>query len=109
MDLFWDFYKMLNNFFGAISKIYIFGVIPLDTTLHVIVGFLIMVIGMKMKLGFWRSFFILFVLESLKALMGAMTIDHDILHGIKEFLATFVYPFFYFMIRKIKKKPLDAE
>lgn len=95
---------MINNFFGFFSKTYIFGVIPLDTTMHVLVGFLVTFIGLKLGYRFVRVFLFLLVLESLKATHAAMTIDHDVLHGLKEFFATFTYPAWVWTIRKLKKK-----
>lgn len=97
--IFKEFYESLNAFFGLISKTYYFG-IPLDTTLHVVVGFLITYIGIKLKFSFKKVFIFLFIIESLKALMGAMTIDHNIWHGLKEFFATFIYPAIYWLYLK---------
>lgn len=91
----------INNFFGFISSVTFYG-IPLDTTLHIIVGFLVTFIGLKLNFSFRRVFIFLFIIESIKATHAAMTIDHDILHGAKEFFATFLYPAGLFLIRKIK-------
>ena len=90
-----------NDFFGYISRTYIWG-IPLDTTLHVLVGFLVTYFGLKMKISFGRVFFFLLIIESLKAISAAMTIDHNIAHGLKEFFATFIYPFWVWIFRKLK-------
>jgi hypothetical protein len=92
---------MIREFFGLISRTYIWG-IPLDTTLHVIVGFLVTFIGLKLKFSFLRVFIFLLILESIKAIFAAMTINHDFLHGMKEFFATFTYPAFVWFVRKIK-------
>lgn len=93
---------MFNKFFGLISKTTIMGVVPLDTTLHIIVGFLITFIGLKMKISFLKVFIFLLILESIKAVSAAMTIDHDIFHGMKEFFATFTYPAMLWGVRKLK-------
>ena len=99
-----EFHALYNNFFALISKTYILGVIPLDTTLHIVVGFLITFIGLRMGYKFWKVFLFLFVLESIKAIHASFTIDHDILHGLKEFFATFIYPAWVYLVRRIKEK-----
>lgn len=91
----------INDLFALISKTTIWG-LPLDTTLHVLVGFLVTFIGLKLKFSFLRVFIFLFILESIKATQAAMTIDHDTLHGMKEFFATFTYPALLWIVRKIK-------
>jgi len=99
-----DLNSSVNKFFGYISSITYWGGIPLDTTLHVVVGFLVTFIGLKLKFSFLRVFLFLLFIESLKAFHAAMTIDHDILHGMKEFFATFTYPAILWVIRKVKEK-----
>lgn len=101
----WD---AINKFFGLISATSFWG-IPLDTTLHVIVGFLVTFIGLKLKFRFSRVFIFLLVLESLKAIQAAMTIDHSMLHGMKEFFATFTYPALVWLVRKIKSSNKEIE
>lgn len=91
----------VNHFFGLISSTTIWG-FPLDTTLHIIVGFLVTYIGLKLKFSFFRVFIFLLVIESIKATFAAMTIDHDIFHGMKEFFATFLYPALRWIVIKIK-------
>jgi hypothetical protein len=102
-----DLYQVINNIFALISKTTIWG-LPLDTTLHVLVGFLITFIGLKLNFKFLRVFLFLLVLETMKAVMAATTIDHDIFHGLKEFFATFTYPALVFFIRKIKSASLTS-
>jgi len=105
--------KLINDLFATISEYYIFGIIPLDTTLHVVVGFLVTFVGLKMGFRFGRVFLFLLALETIKATHAAMTIDHDWLHGAKEFFATFTYPAWVYLIRKMKAKkaenPLESE
>jgi hypothetical protein len=96
-----DLNSWVSNFFALISKTTIFG-LPLDTTLHVVVGFLITYIGLKLKYSFLRVFIFLLIVESIKAYYAALTIEYSILHGIKEFIATFVYPAMVWLVRKIK-------
>ena len=96
-------FTLLNHFFGIISHTTIWGY-PLDTTLHIIVGFIVIHFGMKLKFSFKHTFIFLFILESLKALMAAMTIDHSILHGMKEFFATFLYPVILWIYKKVQEK-----
>jgi hypothetical protein len=91
----------LSDFFGLISSTTIWG-FPLDTTLHIVVGFLVTFIGLRLKFSFLRVFIFLLVIESIKATFAAMTIDHSILHGMKEFFATFLYPAFVWVVRKLK-------
>jgi hypothetical protein len=91
----------VSNLFALISKTTILG-LPLDTTLHVLVGFLITYIGLKLKFSFLRVFIFLLIIESIKAYFAALTIEHSILHGMKEFFATFVYPALLWLVRKIK-------
>lgn len=98
----------ISSFFGLVSSITFLG-IPLDTTLHVLVGFLVTYIGLKLKFSFLRVFIFLLILESLKALHAAMTIDHDILHGMKEFFATFIYPALLWLVRKIRENKQGKE
>jgi hypothetical protein len=93
----------VSEFFAEISKITIWG-FPLDTSLHIIVGFLITYIGLKLKFKFLQVFIFLLIVESIKALYAAMTIDYSILHGMKEFFATFIYPALLVCVRKIKEK-----
>jgi hypothetical protein len=81
--IFREQFTLINHFFGIISHTTVWGY-PLDTTLHIIVGFIVMHLGMKMQFTFKQSFIFLIILESLKALMAAMTIDHSIWHGMKE-------------------------
>jgi len=100
--------KMINDLFALISQYYIFGIIPLDTTLHVVVGFLVTFIGLKMGFRFGRVFIFLLALETIKATHAAMTIDHDWVHGAKEFFATFTYPAWVYTVRKIKAKKYDT-
>lgn len=78
--------------------------IPLDTTLHVVVGFLVTYIGLKLKFSFFRVFIFLLIIESIKAALGAMELSFTFLHGLKEFLATFTYPALVWCVRKIKQK-----
>lgn len=100
---------MINDLFALISKTTIFGVIPLDTTLHVVVGFLVTFIGLKLGFRFGRVFLFLLALETIKATHAAMTIEHDWLHGAKEFFATFVYPAWVYLVRKIKASKAAAK
>lgn len=93
--------KFVSDFFALISRTTIWG-FPLDTTLHVLIGFLVTYIGLKLKFSFLRVFIFLLILESIKAIFAAMTIDHDIFHGMKEFFATFIYPALLWCVRKIK-------
>lgn len=93
----------VSEVFAEISKITIWG-FPLDTSLHIIVGFLITYIGLKLKYKFLHVFIFLLIIESIKAIYAAMTIDYSILHGMKEFFATFTYPAILWGIRKIKEK-----
>jgi hypothetical protein len=99
-----EFAIAVSDFFGLISKTYIFGVIPLDTTMHVVVGFIVTFTGLKMGFRFGRVFVFLLVLETIKAIHAAFTIDHSILHGLKEFFATFTYPAWVYTVRKLKLK-----
>ena len=107
-----NIFEPIAQLFALISKTTFWG-IPLDTTLHVIVGFLITFIGLRLKFSFFRVFIFLLVIESIKATFAAMTINHDFYHGLKEFLATFTYPALVLLIRKIKsylaKKIIQAK
>lgn len=91
----------VSDIFALISRTTIYG-FPLDTTLHIIVGFLVTFVGLKLKFSFLRVFIFLLIMESIKATFAAMTIDHDILHGMKEFFATFLYPALLWLIKIIK-------
>jgi hypothetical protein len=95
----------LAKFFGTISNTTVLG-LPLDTTLHVLIGFLVTYIGLKCRFKFLHVFLFLLVLESIKALFAAMTINHDFYHGLKEFFATFIYPAWIWIVRKIKSSQI---
>ncbi|MBC7540656.1 MAG: hypothetical protein H7281_17685 [Bacteriovorax sp.] len=98
----------LSDFFGLISSITIWG-FPLDTTLHIVVGFLVTFIGLRLKFSFLRVFIFLLIIESIKATFAAMTIEYSFLHGMKEFFATFIYPAFVWFVRKIKSSQTKTQ
>lgn len=97
----------VSGIFALISRTTIWG-LPLDTTLHIVVGFLVTAIGLKLKFSFLRVFIFLLILESIKATHAAMTIEHDVLHGLKEFFATFIYPALLWIIRKIRASKIKT-
>jgi len=95
---------------GYISETKLFGWLPLDLTLHFVIGFLITLFLLKKKWKLSHIFYVLFTLAALKEL------NDYFFHWrsswweyISDFLVTFAYLGMVATIRKIKKILTEKE
>jgi len=94
-----------NKIFGSIAKVMIFGVVPLDTGLHIFVGAIVTIWLFKRKKSALFIFFILLVMAASKEIFDYyFHYPAPWSEYLSDFLANFAYFFVLLLIRKIKKK-----
>ena len=97
--------KALHKYLTYISSTKIFGVIPLDRTLHFLIGALITIICLKKNFKLRTIFLLLFVIATLKEINDYFFhFKADWKEYAGDFLITFTYLFFVYLIREIKKR-----
>ncbi len=75
-----------------ISNYLIFGLIPLDRTLHFVVGMIISIIMREKKQSFKKIFIVIGVLELIKEVIDIRTLNHKFTDTIWDAAVTFAYP-----------------
>jgi|GEM_PF-4105621 len=89
--------------YGEFLKLKIAGIIPVDKTLHVIVGYFIMLFMLKkFKTSFLSSLFVVAALALLKELIDSRVLNYTLEEGIMDFSASIILPSFMIFIRKLK-------
>lgn len=87
-----------------ISTYQILGVVPLDKTLHFLVGAVVTIVGLKLKLSFAKTMLILLVLAVIKETIDLNTLTNTSLEVTLDVLVTFLYPGILFVVRMLKEK-----
>jgi len=101
--------KFFYKIFTYISNTKIAGFIPLDLTLHFLIGAIITIIGLKKKFSLKSILIFLFILATLKEINDYFFhFKADWREYAGDFLVTFIYPLLIYLIRKIKPKPRNA-
>jgi len=97
--------KALHKYLTYISSTDILGVIPLDLTLHFIIGAIITIICLKKKLKLSTVFILLFIIASLKEINDYFFHwKADWTEYAGDFVVTFGYLFLVYLYRKLKKR-----
>ena len=97
--------KALHKYLTYISSTDLFGFIPLDLTLHFIIGAIITIIGLKKNLELSTIFYILFTIATLKEVNDYFFhFKTDWKEYAGDFVITFGYLFFVFLARKLKRR-----
>lgn len=87
----------------VISNYQIFGVIPLDKTLHFLVGAIITVVLRWRKVSIQNTFIILAFIEITKEIIDSKTLQSSIHEEVMDFIATFIYPAILYCVIAFKK------
>lgn len=84
--------KMIRMPFEYISHTKIFGFIPLDSVLHILLGHLILVGLMKFKLSYKKSMAVLIALAIGKEIFDSFTLTNRIEENILDFSLSLLLP-----------------
>lgn len=89
--------------YSAFLKLKIAEIIPVDKTLHVLVGYLIMLFMLKkLKTGFLPSLLVVAALALLKELLDSRVLNYTFEEGLLDFLASIVLPSIMILINRLK-------
>lgn len=84
-------------------RLKLFDIIPVDKTLHVIVGYLLMLfILKKIKPNFLIALGAAALLALIKELVDSRVLEHTLEEGIFDFLASIILPSMMIGIRRLK-------
>lgn len=89
---------------GFISKYQIFGIIPLNATLHLLISTTITIFLLKKKLKPIKVFFIIFMLGLLKELFDANALGNTWQKHIGDMCINLFFPSLVLIVSYIKKK-----
>lgn len=89
---------------SIISSYKILGFVPLDKTLHFIVGMIITIIMRKFKVRMLFIFLILAAVELFKEFNDYYVLNSTLAEQIIDALATFIYPIMIMIIIKLKAR-----
>jgi hypothetical protein len=101
-------YKQLNHILGTISQTVLFGWLPLDIVLHLLIGAAMMIIIQKIRKSAIQAFFFCLTVALLKELYDSQTLVATWSEAIKDFLITMIYPTCILIVIFFRKK-LDQE
>ena len=87
-----------------ISAYQIFGLIPLDKTLHLFIGMLITILMRLFNQNMKRVLGVLLVIVITKEIIDLNTLQSSILETFWDALVTFIYPVIILIVIEIKKR-----
>jgi hypothetical protein len=97
--------EIVHHVLGFISKYKIFGVIPLNATLHFTISILITIILLNKKVKITHIIFFIFFLGLAKEVLDSFVLNNTMLKHFTDMCINLFYPTLIFTIRKLKNKP----
>lgn len=94
---------------GFISKYQIFGIIPLNATLHLLISTLISIFLLKKKFKPVKVFIIIFMLGLLKELFDANALGNTWQKHVRDMCINLLFPTLIIIVNYIKKKAKEKE
>ena len=96
--------KFLTQAFRYISTTKIFGLIPLDSVLHVVVGAILTILLIKLKIRYIYIFLILLIISVIKEIYDYPTMTFSYREAFIDTALTYAYFCIHIIIKKIRRR-----
>ena len=94
----------VQSLFHFVGHTTLFGFLPLDIVAHLFVGFVIFRAMIHFRFRIGTALVTLFVLQFIKELYDSTTLVNDMTEHVKDFVVTFIYPGYFLLKRRLRKK-----
>ncbi len=98
--------QLLNNVLGYISNTKLWGFIPLDVIMHLLVSYLIMFIMLWRKVRFRYAYLVVLLLSLIKEFYDSFTLTNVLSENIKDLLVSMCFPTLLLVVWKIKGRKI---
>lgn len=95
--------RQVNRILGTISDTTLFGFLPLDIVMHLVLGAIITFTFLKITKSAMKAFIICFIVAIAKEVYDSNTLVASWQESIKDIIVTIIYPVLLLIVYKLKK------